>query len=134
MILCIRLLSYIKQLKMPKILISLGFVLLLIFSCEKSTDADMISATAMLRNDIAVDGCEWHIAIDLKDQRIQYATSESSKSKVDAVISQSNGASGVWSINVKIDYKITGKKKVVQCGWGVKQSMDEIEIINIQKN
>lgn len=118
---------------MTKLFISLGFVLLSFFSCEKSSDADMISSTATLRNDIAVDGCEWHIALNSKDQWSQFATSEASKSKVDAVISQSTGASGVWSINVKIDYKFTGKKKVVQCGWGVKQPMDEIDIINIQK-
>jgi len=118
---------------MTKLLISFGFILLQILSCEKSTDSEILTTAAVLRNNIAVDGCEWHISINLKDEFGQYAASDASKSKIDAIIEQSSGASGVWSINVKIDYKFTGKKKVVQCGWGVKQAMEEIDIVKIQR-
>ncbi len=117
---------------MSKLLIALKFIFFFFLSCERS-DADLLSSTAILRNNIAVDGCEWHFALDLKNEQVQYAASDDSKTKMNAVIEQSGGTSGVWSIDVKIDYKITGKKKEVQCGWGIKQSMAEIEILTIKK-
>lgn len=118
---------------MSKFFLLLGLLFLQSLSCDKEITTDIISSEAILRNNIAVDGCEWHITINQKNEWVQFATSDASKSKVDAVISQADGQNGVWSINIKLDYKFTSKKKEIQCGWGKKQSMEEIEVVNIKK-
>lgn len=117
---------------MLKSIFILAVFLLQFFTCDKN-GLETITHEANLVNNIAVDGCEWHLNVHLKDETLQYAFSENSRSKVEAVINASQATQGIFSIKVDMTYSLTGNKKDVQCGWGKKQSFDEIEISSILK-
>lgn len=113
-------------------------ILLLLFSglisCESKVayeDQDYAIAEATLANNLAVDGCSWHFSITKGSEFTQYTNDASSQNLVDKIILKANNQSGVWSIKVKITYRLTDAKKDVQCGWNTVTKMEEISIKEI---
>lgn len=88
---------------------------------------------ATLMNQLPVDGCDWHFGVDLDDEWGQFVADAKSQPKVDAIIAQAEQEFGVFQIKVKIRYRLTGTQREVQCGWGKKTKMEEIEIASIEK-
>jgi len=101
-------------------------------SSELTPVDDFETTNAKLINNIAVDGCEWHLTVDLKDEIAQFLPNDASQSKVDAIIKQVKSQNGLYNIEVKMTYRLTNKKKTVRCGWGKDGSFDEIDIADIQ--
>ncbi|MBK7609635.1 MAG: hypothetical protein IPO69_05500 [Saprospiraceae bacterium] len=108
-----------------------AFLFLIIFSCgDKGTDLsdEFVTVEAKLVNQLPVDGCGWHFTLPLGDEWGQYVADDHSEAKVDNIISQVASNNGIFEIKVNITFRLTGKTKEVQCGWGKKAAMDEIEV------
>lgn len=88
-----------------------------------------IKVEGYLANQLAVDGCGWHIRLDLKDDSITLAPDDESLKKIDQFVAK-NGEfkNGLYSQKVEILYRATGNKRKVTCGWGKEPEFDEIEI------
>jgi len=117
-----------------KPIIFLNILLLAItFSCSTKVKPQETAITkAKLVNALAVDGCDWHFTVDLKDEMVSYLPSDSSKEKVNSIIQVATAQYGVYSVDVEMKYTLTGKKQTVKCGWGKTNEMDEIEISEIR--
>lgn len=89
-------------------------------------------STALLSDNIAVDGCSLHFEINSGETTISYAISSASEKMVTDFLKNIPSQSGIYSLPVTLRYKETGSIKAVQCGWGKKQEMKEIEIVSIQ--
>ncbi|AXE19597.1 hypothetical protein DR864_18575 [Runella rosea] len=101
-------------------------------SCSKVQPQETTITKAKLVNALAVDGCDWHFTVDLKDEMVSYLPSDSSKEKVNSIIQAATAQYGVYSVDVEMKYTLTGKKQTVKCGWGKTNEMDEIEISEIR--
>ena len=88
-----------------------------------------VKADGYLANQLAVDGCGWHIRLDLKDESVMLAPNDKSLQKIDQFVAK-NGEfkNGLYSQKVEILYQTTGNKRKVTCGWGKQPEFDEIEI------
>jgi hypothetical protein len=117
-----------------KSIIFLNILLLAVtFGCSsKVQPQETTIAKAKLVNALAIDGCDWHFTVDLKDEKVSYLPSDSSKEKVNSIIQAATAQYGVYSIDVEMKYTLTGKKQTVKCGWGKTNEMDEIEISEIR--
>jgi hypothetical protein len=88
---------------------------------------------ATLSNQLPVDGCDWHFGVDLKDEWGQFVADAESQPKVDALIKVAQQQFGIAQVKVKMRYRLTGKEREVQCGWGQKVKMAEISIAKIER-
>lgn len=88
-----------------------------------------VKVEGYLANQAAVDGCGWHIRLDLKDESIMLAPDDESLKKIDQFVAK-NGEfkNGLYSQKVEVLYRATGNKRKVTCGWGKQPEFDEIEI------
>lgn len=101
---------------------------------ESGTGGEYLTREARLINQLAVDGCGWHFGLQLNDEYGQFAADQgSNESLVEPFIQSISSQNGVYSVNVEITFKLTQNKREVQCGWGKKSNMDEIEIKEIKK-
>jgi len=110
---------------------------LMVLACSKdggeNTDG-YLTKEALLVNHLAVDGCGWHFSVTTGDANGQFAADETSQgNQVEPFIQSLSSQNGLYSIKVEITFKLTQNKRDVQCGWGKKTSMDEIEIKGIKK-
>lgn len=80
------------------------------------------STTAIIRNDLPFDGCSYPIEFN----HMRYAPSPSSKPKVRTFAEQ------VGANAVAIEYELTNGVAEVECGWGVKEQLPEIEVLTIR--
>lgn len=80
------------------------------------------STTAIVRNDLPADGCSYPVEFN----HMRYAPSPASKPKVMAFAEQF-GANPVV-----IEYELTNGVAEVECGWGVKEQLPEIEVLSIR--
>ncbi|WP_428654427.1 hypothetical protein [Runella sp.] len=109
-------------------------ILLLVglLSCNSGiTPKDSITTKAKLANALAVDGCDWHISVEVDKQTTTFLPSDSSKEKVNSLIQMAVAQYGVYSVDVEMKYKLTGKKQTVKCGWGKTGEYDEIDVLEI---
>ncbi|GAB3905011.1 hypothetical protein GCM10028803_35260 [Larkinella knui] len=102
-----------------------------LFACGKDEkDAGPeLEAEAMLHADnLAADGCRTHVTLHYGDlqKQIKYAPDAESAAKIESFVGQSMEKSAV------ITYRLTGNKKVVECGWGSKFDAEEIIIDSIR--
>lgn len=121
----------------------LGFFVFLGCSNESEQVEALNAATAEVKaiikpNGLAYDGCDTHIQIEQNGEMVMYVPTSSSKNLVDNIVKaeQSTLAQGEMlfkPIPVLINYKLTGKKGELLCGWGKKSTLDEIEISKISK-
>ncbi|AEI48359.1 hypothetical protein [Runella slithyformis] len=109
------------------------FLLMVLFGCSSKVQPQETTITkAKLVNALAVDGCDWHFTVDLKDDMVSYLPSDSSKEKANSIIQAATAQYGVYSIEVEMKYTLTGKKQTVKCGWGKTAEYDEINISEIK--
>lgn len=95
-----------------------------------NSDADtqpVETTEAIYRNDLPVDGCDWHFYKYSPTETLQLVEDLASKPKTDALKKMS-----LSSLNVIITYKRTGKTQTVKCGWNTTREMDEINIIQVE--
>ncbi len=108
-------------------------LLTLLFGCSSKVQPQETTVSkAKLVNALAIDGCDWHFTVDLKDIMVSYLPSDSSKEKVNSIIQAATAQYGVYSVNVEMKYTLTGKKQTVKCGWGKTAEYDEIDIAEIK--
>jgi hypothetical protein len=82
------------------------------------------TAQGFIGNEVPYDGCSWYVEI----AGTQYALDEAStKAAIDFT------ASAMGKTAAKITFARTGKKGVVQCGWGTTKSLDEIHVTAFAK-
>jgi hypothetical protein len=120
--------------------ISLLLILALfgVFACDYSSEQELSAATeewsnARLTNQLPVDGCDWHLGVDLKDEWGQYVPNDQTASVMKDFIEKNGGLNAPMFIDVQVKMKLTGKKKKVLCGWNTKTDMDEVELYEIRK-
>jgi hypothetical protein len=82
---------------------------------------------ALYRNDLPIDGCDWHFYKYSPTETLQLVEDLASKSKTDALKKMS-----LSHLNVLITYQLTGKTQPVKCGWNTTRDMDEINIIKVE--
>ncbi|MFN8354800.1 MAG: hypothetical protein U0Y10_10150 [Spirosomataceae bacterium] len=88
---------------------------------------------ALLSHMLYVDGCDWTLTLR-RDAAVSYAPNESSLSIIQSYVDQQGGFQfGVFSQNVSVSYQPTNRKTTINCGWGRKETLDEIEIKAIKK-
>lgn len=116
------------------------FLMLILIGLQNCTPGDNVAkleafteSEATLSNQLPVDGCDWHFSVDLKDAWGQFVPDAASQPKVDALIKLAEQQFGIAQIKVNMRYRLTGKEREVQCGWGKKTMMAEIDIASIQK-
>lgn len=102
-------------------------------SAVESADNDLITKKALLLNQLAVDGCSWHFAVAMGDEWGQYLASDKTSHLVYPLIEKAMSQTGTYSIGVEITFRLTGAKKEVECGWGKRLSMDEIEVVQVRE-
>lgn len=98
---------------------------------EESLDTPVIETDAVWQNMLAVDGCGWHFSIVKPDTSFALASAEASLPKIEKEIGKMEGAYSTTNVHLK--YRLTGKKKPVQCGWGHTAHYDEVEVLEIHK-
>lgn len=100
----------------------------LLGSCDRNTytKAQKIKADGYLVNSLAADGCSWHFE-GIDSEKI-YAANDASQGKIDALVKSVSSENGMYNIPVAIEYAPTGSKKAIECGWGRKAEVDEINI------
>jgi hypothetical protein len=132
-------LSHLINTSMKMIFSCLLALLLMACASEEPTEpqaiaGDFVKAEGTLVHMLFVDGCDWHFSINLKDDAIMLAPDEASLAKVKAFADQNGGMKfGVFNQNVTVEYRLTGRKKDLQCGWGKTSTLDEIEVKQITK-
>ncbi len=104
----------------------------LLASCDRNdyTKTQKTKADAYLANDLAADGCSWHFS-GIENERY-YAANDASWDKIDALIKSAPPENGMYRIPVYVEFSLTGSKKAVQCGWGRKSEMEEINIYSLK--
>lgn len=122
-----------KMIKYVVILVSLMFPVACSQSVVESAENDLITKKGLLLNQLAVDGCSWHFAVAMGDEWGQYLASDQSNHLVYPLIEKAMTLTGTYSIGVEITFRLTGRKKEVECGWGKHLSMDEIEVVQIRE-
>ena len=102
--------------------------------CEDTvtTSGPERTSAALLSDNIAVDGCSLHFEINSGETTTSYAINAGSEKIVADFLKDIPSQSGVYALQVTLRYKETGSIKAVQCGWGKKQEMKEIEIVSIK--
>ncbi|WP_128548777.1 hypothetical protein [Larkinella soli] len=105
-----------------------------VLSCsetEKSSDPDPEQEVqAMLNSNwLPADGCETHVTLNWEDpqKQIRYAPDAESVAKVENFVGPQT-----YQKQGTIKFRLTGRKKTVQCGWGSKFEADEITVISIR--
>jgi hypothetical protein len=110
---------------------------LLSLACTKTggdQHTGILTAEALLVNQLPVDGCSWHFSIAHNDTTVRYAADQvSEESLVLPFIQTQQPTYGIYSLKVEISFRLTQKKRDVVCGWNTISNMDEIEIISIRK-
>ena len=112
-----------------KYLLILAFPLsCLLLNCDRNTytEVQKVKADAYLVNSLAADGCSWHFE-GIDSEKI-YAANDASQGKIDALLRSVSSENGMYSIPVAVEYALTGSKKAIECGWGKKAEVDEINI------
>jgi len=94
-------------------------------------DAEIIESNAEWVNMLASDGCSWHFEVPSGDSLLYYVPDDQSLKKVEETLG--NKESYYSFTKVRIRYSLTGRKKDVQCGWGITNAFNEIEIHTIEK-
>ncbi|GAA4446920.1 hypothetical protein GCM10023189_02580 [Nibrella saemangeumensis] len=108
-----------------------------VWTCQKTTDiepaaAEVIEKKAILVYELPVDGCSWHFSIDNGDESSRFAPTEASEKKVREFAEKSNlFQTGLMRAEVKIRYQITGKSRTIECGFGAKVPLEEIDVLDI---
>lgn len=111
------------------------FISLLIgsWSCGFNDVTPIQQEEALLSHTLYADGCDWTLAIR-RDSVLRYAPSESSLSIVQSFVDQQGGFQfGIFSQQVSVSYLPTNRKVTVVCGWGRKETLNEIEIKALKK-
>lgn len=80
------------------------------------------TTTAIVRNDLPADGCSYPIEFN----QLRYAPSPASKPRVRTFAQQFGANPAV------IEYELTNGVAEVECGWGVKEQLPEIEVLSIR--
>jgi hypothetical protein len=120
----------------------ISFLLILalcgIVACDYSSEQELSATTeewtnARLTNQLPVDGCDWHLGVDLKDEWGQFVPNDKTTSIMKDFIEKSGGLNAPMAIEVQVIMKPTGKKKSVVCGFNTKADMDEVELFEIRK-
>lgn len=93
---------------------------------EHGTEADALTARALLNYALPVDGCDWSLQIA---EQI-YVPSPASLPKVKAV---GEFRHGIVQDSVTVRYRFTGRNVDLQCGWGHKSVQAEIEVLEVRK-
>ncbi len=103
-------------------------------SCKRDPDTNVqkTKADAYLVNTLPGDGCYWHFSGIENDK--YYAPNDASQRKIEELINivYVEEAINVSYIPVSVEFSHTGSKKAVQCGWGRKTEMEEINIYNLK--
>lgn len=117
-----------------KLILFLNILLLagLIACNSEMTPKDSITTKAKLANALAIDGCDWHLTIVVDNQTVTFLPSDSSKERVNSLIQRAVAQYGVYSVDVEMKYKLTGRKQTVKCGWGKTGEYDEIDVLEIK--
>jgi hypothetical protein len=121
-----------------KISLLLMLSLFSLLACEYSSEQELSAATeewtnARLTNQLPVDGCDWHLGVDLKDEWGQYVPNDETAAVMKDFIEKNGGQFGFMFMDVQVKMKLTGKKKKVLCGWNTKTDMDEVVLYEIRK-
>lgn len=119
--------------KYAVILVCLMFPVACSQSVVEVAENDLITKKGLLLNQLAVDGCGWHFAVAMGDEWGQYLASDKTNHLVYPLIEKAKTLTGTYSIGVEITFRLTGAKKEVECGWGTRLSMDEIEVVQVRE-
>ncbi len=93
----------------------------------KQTNQEQTGAGLVFENGLAYDGCAEHIQL-LSDSLLYRPTPASLPVLQRALTS---GEPNKRSYPVTIRYKRTGQKTVLECGWGSRKEIDELEVLEI---
>jgi len=94
-------------------------------------DVEIIESDGQWINMLATDGCSWHFEVASGDSLLYYVPDDNSLKEVEKILGKKEDSYSFTKVHIK--YSLTGKKKSVQCGWGVTNHFDEIEVYNIEK-
>lgn len=106
----------------------LQVVLLLALGCMKKIEHETgpeLTSRAILSNTIAADGCEWNFYIAKKT----YVPTNLDAIRLYVV----KETAYFYDDSVTVRYRLTGRQKELQCGWGAKSMQDEIEVLEVKK-
>jgi hypothetical protein len=116
-----------------------------LMSCttEESIEAKTASATAsevealLKPNGLAYDGCDTHIQLKNGSDFVMFKASEKTKGLINQLISdeQAKMPKGefLYEVPVNISYNKTNQKVELLCGWNMKSTVAEIEVLKISR-
>lgn len=82
-------------------------------------------------NMLAADGCSWHFEIPSGESVAYYLPDDESLNVIEKVLGKKEDSYSFTKVHIV--YRLTGKKRDVQCGWGFTNTFDEIEVYQITK-
>lgn len=112
----------------------IGIILLSACSADQ-TDLEAVKVevkNVIYKNELPVDGCDWHFSFVDKTESIQWVEDIESKSKTDYLKTEAMKATGLPKVEVILTYQLTGKNQKVNCGWNTTTEMPEIKIIKVE--
>jgi len=110
------------------------FGLLAWIGCHEDPEivkSDVYETEAVWTNMIASDGCAWHFSVVQGDSLINFAASDGSQKVIEKALGKVESAYSFPKVHIK--YSATGRKKDVQCGWGVTTQYNEIDVLDMRK-
>lgn len=112
------------------------FALLAWIGCQDEKviqkEVEVIESDGQWINMLATDGCSWHFEFPSGDSTLYYLPSDDALKEVEKVLGKIESSYSFTKVHVR--YSLTGKKRDVQCGWGITNAYDEIDIYEIRKN
>lgn len=128
---------------MKKIQFVIFGIMVFLMSCtiEEVVEVKTVSATeieAILKpNGLAYDGCDTHIQIKDGSDFVMLKASEKTKGLVEKLISDELAKMPkgelIYDLPVMISYNKTNQKVELLCGWNIKRTVEEIEVLKITK-
>jgi hypothetical protein len=102
---------------------------------EKEVLGDVTEMRAMVVNNLAVDGCDWHIELTSVDSsRVETVVpTQASESKVKAAVPKYKTEDAYSFTAVNIKYRRVNTKRKLTCGFGHVSEVDEIEVLQISR-
>ena len=108
----------------------LPIILLLALGCSKKNDLQPgpgLRAFARINSpDGIADGCDWYLQINQRT----FVASDSTRTGMVAFYRKN---SLTRRDSVKIRYQVTGRKKLLFCGWAGGKPENEIDVLELQK-
>ena len=98
---------------------------------SKSIKTDVVETDATWVNQLASDGCSWHFSVISGDSTFSVVPNEASVKKIESVLGKNESYYSLTPVHIQ--YSLTGNKTSILCGWGKKATLDEIDLVSIEK-